>query len=274
MKTVSVYGANGFVGSRYVELSKNKTVSIPRNQLYSETDKILYFIGTNHNYNIFKEPLKDVESNLVQLINTLEANRKFLHNFEFNFISTWFVYGQGNLPYVETQCCNPRGFYSITKLAAEQMLSSYCDTFGINYRIIRLGNVFGHGDYKASEKKNALTYLVNRIRTNEEIEIYENGEILRDFIHVEDVCRGIDTILESGNLNEIYNLGSGVATKFGDLLRAYAKQVGSSSSFSSIQTPTFHKIVQVKDSYLNIDKVLNLGFRLQRPISTQELEAL
>jgi nucleoside-diphosphate-sugar epimerase len=274
MKTVSVYGANGFVGSHYVKLSKNKTTSIPRNQLHSETDKILYFIGTNHNYNIFTEPLKDVQSNLVQLINTLEANRKSQHKFEFNFISTWFVYGQGNLPYVETQSCNPRGFYSITKLAAEQMLSSYCDTFEIDYRIIRLGNVFGYGDNKASEKKNALTYLVHRIRANEEIEIYENGEILRDFIHVDDVCKGLDIILESGNLNEIYNLGSGVATKFGDLLRAYAKQVGSSSSFSSIQTPTFHKIVQVKDSYLNIDKVLNLGFRLQRPISTQELEAL
>ena len=62
-----------------------------------------------------------------------------------------------NLPVNESQPCDPKGFYSITKKCAEDLLISFCNTFGVKYRIIRLCNVMGKGDKGASSKKNAIT---------------------------------------------------------------------------------------------------------------------
>ena len=80
-----------------------------------------------------------METNLILLLRMLDnAHKKFGEDFCVNYVSTWFVYGlgEGN-PVKEDTCCNPTGFYSITKLAAEQLLKSFCSTFGIKYRILR-----------------------------------------------------------------------------------------------------------------------------------------
>jgi nucleoside-diphosphate-sugar epimerase len=154
------------------------------------------------------------------------------------------------------------------------LLQSYCRTFGLNFRIIRLGNVFGPGDKNASSKKNALQFLVKRIQNNERIDLYEGGEIIRDFIHVTDVVRGLDLILNESALNQIYNLGSGVPTNVGKLLKEFAKETNSGSLINSKATPEFHKMVQVKDAYLDTEKIRSLGFKIIRPISPQALKDL
>jgi nucleoside-diphosphate-sugar epimerase len=184
------------------------------------------------------------------------------------------VYGDGEIPYKESQHCNPKGFYSITKYTAEMLLQSYCRTFGLNYRIIRLGNVFGPGDKSTSSKKNALQFLVRRIQSNESIDLYEGGDIIRDFIHVTDVVQGLDLILNKSGLDQIYNLGSGVPTNMGKLLKEYAKETNSDSPFNSKATPEFHKVVQVKDAYLDTEKIRSLGFKISLPISPQALKDL
>ncbi len=140
---VSVFGATGFIGGRYCKTFPNSVIKIPRESNVAMSNKILYFISTTTNYNIFDNPFLDIETNLIKLISVLEEN-KDKPNLEFNFISSWFVYGeQEELPAKETSHCDPRGFYSITKRAAEQLLVSYCETFNINYRILRLCNVIG-----------------------------------------------------------------------------------------------------------------------------------
>ena len=149
---ISLYGGTGFIGSTYLSLYPDQVVVIPRDQRIPDTNEALYFISTTDNYNIFSDPLLDVETNLKVLIETLEEC-KDIENIVFNFISSWFVYGQTReLPVNEETYCNPTGFYSITKRAAEQLLISYCQTFGLKYRILRLCNVFGPGDNRASKK--------------------------------------------------------------------------------------------------------------------------
>jgi nucleoside-diphosphate-sugar epimerase len=269
---ISVFGATGFVGQNFVYHFPEESLVIPRENLTSETPNILYFVGTNHNYNIFANPKLDISVNLEHLIDVLESSRRAHGNLNITYISTWFVYGNSQLPYQEHQSCRPRGFYSITKYAAEMLLESYCQTYDLNFKIIRLGNVFGSGDKNASEKKNALQYLVQKIRTNEDVQLYENGEVQRDFIHNDDVARGIDLILRRGRESEIYNLGSGYPTLLGPLLKEYAQRIGSKSKFIEISTPNFHKIVQVRNAYLDTSKVSSLGFQIKKPISAQALE--
>ena len=115
------------------------------------------------------------------MIKVLE-NIKNKNNTTFNFISSWFVYGNTDLPAHEESYCDPRGFYSITKRAAEQLLISYCETYEIKYRILRLANVIGTGDKKVSKKKNALTYLINELKQDNAINLYSDGDLYRDYI--------------------------------------------------------------------------------------------
>ena len=170
---ISVYGGTGFVGGNFCKLFERDVIAIPREQRTPESEQILYLISTIHNYNVFDNPHLDVDTNLRVLIETLEECKG--RDVVFNFVSSWFVYGQTDeLPATEDTNCNPKGFYSITKRAAEQMLISYCETFNIKYRIFRLCNVYGVNATKVSIKRNALQYLAGEVVNNRDINLYNN----------------------------------------------------------------------------------------------------
>ena len=268
---ISVYGSTGFIGSFYCNLYPDEVARVkrwPEGNKRPHSKDILYLISTVHNYNIFDNPFLDINTNLNVLIETLESCRKkYNSDFTFNFISSWFVYGKTqDLPASENAACNPKGFYSITKRAAEQILISYCETYKINYRILRLANIYGTEDKKASKKKNAFLHLAQEVIKNRDIQLYNKGENIRDFLHVSDACRAINLIIKKGKLNEIYNVGSGQPNNFIDTMNYVKAKSKSTSEFKFIDPPEFHKIVQVQDMYLNTSKLKNLGFRQKIPI--------
>ena len=261
MTAVTLFGSTGFIGSAYLEHSTNQVESVDRNLPNPNFNEIVYAIGTTDNYNIFENPYLDIETNLIKLISDLELIRKKFGNFTINYLSSWFVYGDANFPpFREDGYCNPKGFYSISKFAAEKFLISYCETYEINYRILRLANVFGSTDSGVSKKKNALQFLLSEIKQNRNIELYEGGDFVRDYIDVRDVVSAIDLLIEKGEANSIYNIGTGIPTRFYDLLHKAKLATNSSSEFVNIPTPKFHRIVQVRDSFLEVSKLKSLGF--------------
>ena len=94
------------------------------------------------------------------------------------FISSCFVYGDTVYPAREDTVCNPKGFYSITKLAAERMLISYCETFNLKYRILRLCSVYGEDATDVSKKE--MPYNIFVIINDEEVSLYDDGQNKRD----------------------------------------------------------------------------------------------
>ena len=209
---LSLYGSTGIIGSYYRGLFPVQCVS--RDQLHPETKDVLYLISTTDNATYKENPHIDIDTNLVQLMKRLEACRQSGVK-TFNFVSSWFVYGPAHTLPDEEATCNPNGFYSITKYAAEKLVKEYCTTFDIGYRILRLGNVYGGPD-SGSNKRNALHHLVNRLRKNEDITVHIN--VSRDFIHILDVCRALKLLCEEGHTNGIYNIGTGITTRLGDAL--------------------------------------------------------
>ena len=236
-----------------------------RNDYYPKTPKILYFISTVDNYNIHTNPHLDIDTNLTLLISVLENCReRYGNDFEFNFISSWFVYGKVSIPAKEEYECHPTGFYSITKRCAEQLLISYCQTYNISYRILRLSNVIGIGDLKVSKKKNALQYMIQQLIRGEEVSLYE-GKILRDLIDVRDAADAIYYVINYGNDNEIYNVGNGVGYSFEEIIYDVRKYLGR-GRIKRVPIPEFHKLVQAKDFYLDVSKLHSLGFQSQHDI--------
>lgn len=255
---IDLFGGTGFVGSNFKKLYDSETHIHARNDDCPTEQNVLYMISTTHNYHVFDDIHKDVDTNITKLLKVL-ANCKD-KNITFNFISSWFVYGDCELPAAESDCCKPKGFYSITKKCAEDLIISYCQTFKINYRILRLCNVYGKTDDGVSKQKNALQYLIGELKSNNEIKLYYDGDFIRDYMHVDDVCRAIYLCINKSEVNQIINIGSGKPHKFRDLIEFVIKETHSTSKLTPIDAVDFHKIVQVKDMYLNADKLYKLGF--------------
>ena len=126
--------------------------------------------------------------------------------------------------------------------------------------------MLGVGDGKASSKKNALSYMVSLLKNNEDVYLYDDGTPIRDVMHVDDVCRAIKLICDTGNINEIYNVGSGQPTTIGDIINTAKEYLNSSSQVKYKEAPEFHKLVQTKDFWFDTTKLKNLGFEQTIPI--------
>lgn len=255
---ISVYGGTGFIGSVFKRLYPQDAMNIAREARKPESSDILYLISTTSNYNVLESTTLDVEINLSVLMEVLAECKK--EEITFNYISSGFVYGNDIINAKEDDYCTPSGFYSITKRAAEMLIISFCQTFNVKYRILRLANVYGTEDLESSGKKNALGFLISLLKENKEISLYDGGDVLRDYLHVEDICRAIKLVMEDGDINSIYNIASGKPRKFHDIIMMAKEYLGSSSSINSIEAPEFYRLAQAKNFSLNVDKLKNLGF--------------
>lgn len=264
---VSVYGGFGFVLGEFCRQFPDISVRVPKEQLEPITPNVLYGISTTDNYNVFESPTLDIETNLIHLMEVLDAcHKKYGNKLEFTFISSWFVYGRKEFPMVENfpiheeAPCFPTGFYSITKYSAEMLLRSYCDTFKIPYRILRLANVLGHRDRKVSKKKNALQFLIDKLVHNEDIELYDGGKFYRDYIDVRDAARGIRLAMENGT-EPVYNISNGTSYLFKEMIDHVVKYSGTKGNvWEMLQKPEFHSVVQAKDIFLSNEKLKKLGY--------------
>jgi len=261
---ITIYGSTGFVGSNFRKMY-DSCIEMQREERKPHSNNILYFISTVDNYNIHDNITLDVDTNLHTLCEVLDHCRS--ENITFNYISSWFVYGKTPyMPAKEDSVCKPTGFYSVTKYCAEQLIESFAQTYGMKYRIIRLCNVLGSGDQKASKKKNAITWLVNQLKLSHDIDLYDGGIHCRDVLHVTDVCRAIKLIMEKGELNEIYNVGSGKPTSINEIVSLSKHYLKSKSKVNSIDSPKFHSQVQTENFWMDTKKLQSLGFSQSVPL--------
>jgi dTDP-glucose 4,6-dehydratase len=145
---------------------------------------------------------------------------------------------------------------------------SYCETFNLNYRILRLANVLGPNDKKVSAKKNAVQYLLGELSENKRVDLYDSGYFYRDYIDVRDCARAIDLVINKGELNSIYNIGNGKGIIFRDIIRYARDAMDSGSEIRTIEQKEFHKKVQSSRSFfMDNTKLMALGYRPEYTIN-------
>ena len=226
MDKISVVGSTSYIGGKFLDTFPNETCRVPSRSLDIPTNNLLFLRSTVDNYNIWDNPKLDPSICIMHLIDTLEACKaKFSNNFTVNLVSSWFIYGkQDELPVKETAICNPLGWYATAKYSSEIFLRSYCITYDIPYRILRLSNIYGGYDSGANKKKNALHHLAKQIYNNINIDLYYGGNFIRDYLHINDCCTAIKTIIDNGCWNTIYNVGSGNGIVFLQAMDALKEQ--------------------------------------------------
>ena len=121
-------------------------------------------------------------------------------------VSTDEVYGSVEIgSSVETDPLYPRSPYSASKAGGEMQVLAYHETYGLPTLITRGSNTYG--PYQYPEKMLPL-FVTNAIE-DQPIPMYGDGLYVRDWLHVDDHCAGIDTVLRAGTPGECYNIGGG-----------------------------------------------------------------
>ncbi len=120
---------------------------------------------------------------------------------------------------------NPISVYAATKLAQEHLLSAWCRAFGSRLTVLRLQNVYGPGQSVTNPYTGVLTLFARLSRERRALDIYEDGEIIRDFVHVEDVASAMESALgREGEGVRTYDVGSGAPTTIAAVARHLARR--------------------------------------------------
>jgi len=176
--------------------------------LAAEADCILNFAAESHVDRSLLEPGAFIQTDVYGTWVLLEAARKYQH-VRFLQVSTDEVYGHVDEgASKETDHLAPRSPYSASKAGGEMQVWAYRESFDLPVVVTRGSN--NYGPYQYPEKIIPL-FITNAI-DDLKLPIYGNGKALRDYIHVDDHCRGIDVVLHRGELGQTYNIGAGGQT--------------------------------------------------------------
>ena len=105
--------------------------------------------------------------------------------------------------FTETTSLSPRSPYSASKTSADMLTMAYHETYGLPICITRCSN--NYGPYHFPEK--LIPLVIKNVLEGKSLPVYGKGLNVRDWLYVEDHCKGIDMVLRHGRVGEVYNIG-------------------------------------------------------------------
>lgn len=182
-----------------------------------QIDIIVHFAAETHVDRSITGPRQFIETNVLGTFTLLEAarvywlvqNAKPIKAVRFHHISTDEVYGTlapGEPAWNEQRPYAPNSPYAASKASSDHLVRAYGHTYGLPFSITNCSN--NYGPYQFPEKLIPLVIL-NAFQ-GKALPVYGDGQQVRDWLHVEDHCEAILTVLQKGRSGETYNVGGGV----------------------------------------------------------------
>lgn len=179
-----------------------------------DIDTIVHFAAESHVDRSITGPAAFIETNVVGTFTLLEAARDFwlqertwdAARCRFHHVSTDEVYGTLDTdapPFCETTPYAPNSPYAASKAAADHLVRSYHQTYGLPSVTTNCSN--NYGPYQHDEK--LIPTVIRSCLQGQPIPVYGDGSNMRDWLYVEDHCVAIDLILRRGRSGEAYNIG-------------------------------------------------------------------
>src|SRR5215471_10253316 len=179
-------------------------------------EAVLHLAAESHVDRSILGPEAFVRSNVLGTSVLLEtSHRRGVRRFV--MVSTDEVYGSlgPTGAFTETSPLRPSSPYSASKAAADLLALAFHHTFGLDVVVTRCSN--NYGPYQFPEKLIPLM-VVNALH-DEPLPVYGDGGNVRDWLHVEDHCRALLTVLERGKTGQVYNVGGGTEHRNLDLVK-------------------------------------------------------
>ena len=257
-KVVSITGASGYIGSALTqELEKYplKIIRISRKQLtpedgvedwvldlnkksswmkiVSKSDIIFHLSGNTSIYDAEKEPKESLISTLFPIIQLINASKKLSRIPRVIFSSTATVYGLTEvLPVLETKRPSPITVYDLHKFFAEQQLLVASSSNIIDAISLRLANVYGPSPTESlAQDRGILSKITKRRFALKNLQIYGNGDYLRDYIYIDDVVNAFlhasvmdyDILLNKNQIS--LNVASGKGTSVKEVFDLISREI-------------------------------------------------
>jgi dTDP-glucose 4,6-dehydratase len=188
------------------DISKLKTLP--------DCDYVINIAAESHVENSIKDSDIFMKSNVIGVKNLLNIIKEkhenvFKRPIFFHF-STDEVYGDIKTgKHTEEDILKPSNPYSASKAAADMLIIAWARTYGIEYIILRPTNNYGIGQY--CEKLIPLSCKILSI--NKKINLHDKGQPIRNWLHSDDTASAVIKIIESGKINEIYNVAGNLEQK-------------------------------------------------------------
>jgi dTDP-glucose 4,6-dehydratase len=195
--------------------------------LVRESDIVVHFAAETHVDRSIHDAGAFITTDVYGTFVLLEAARENRGLRRFVQISTDEVYG--SVPVgssKETDELRPRNPYSASKAGADRLAYSYWATYQVPVIVTRASNNYGPNQFPEKIIPLFITNLIDDIP----VPLYGDGQNERDWLHVDDHCRGIDLLLEKGTPGEAYNIGGGNQVKNVDLTHRILALVGKPAS--------------------------------------------
>jgi dTDP-glucose 4,6-dehydratase len=177
-------------------------------------DTIVHFAAETHVDRSIEGPDAFIEANVVGTHSLLKAARrvwlddKLVPTHRFHHVSTDEVYGSlgpSDPPFTESAPYAPNSPYSASKAASDHLVRAYQHTYGLHTTTTNCSN--NYGPLQFAEK--LIPLMIRQLLAGQTLPVYGDGRNIRDWLHVEDHCRGIDTVLAHGRVGQMYNIGGG-----------------------------------------------------------------
>ncbi|MFC2106163.1 dTDP-glucose 4,6-dehydratase [Candidatus Bipolaricaulota bacterium] len=207
-------------------------------------DAIVNFAAESHVDRSILDATPFVDTNVKGTHVLLEAIRR--HPVErFVHISTDEVYGALGRDgvFTETSAIRPNSPYAACKAAADLIALAYANTYDLPVIVTRSSN--NYGPYQFPEK--LIPLMIRNALTGKELPVYGEGKQVRDWLYVEDNCRGIDAVLHRGRIGEIYNIGGDCERQNIDVVRQICslleEELGKSSALVTHHS-SLHELIE------------------------------
>ncbi|KTD14154.1 UDP-galactose-4-epimerase [Legionella gratiana] len=279
---ILVLGANGFIGSHLVDslveqgcsvrvLARttsthstnihSKHVQYIRGDFVKELDIANAMQGCDICFHLIStvlpktsnlDPIFDLETNLVGSVKLLNhAVKSGIKKIIF-LSSGGTIYGTPlYLPIDENHPTNPICSYGITKLAIEKYLALYNQLYGLDYTILRLSNPFGERQ-RINSMQGAVAVFLGKALSNEPIEIWGNGTVVRDYIHISDVISAMLQSITYVGAEHIFNIGSGQGISLNEVL----DEIERVTQFEVKRRYTEGRVFDISTSILSIERAI------------------
>ncbi len=196
--------------SRYTFVHGNILDRPLMERLIADADAVVHMAAESHVDRSIIDAKPFIESNVVGTQTLLDALRSVdpKNTKRFVHVSTDEVYGQlpldkPELLFTEKTPIHASSPYSASKAASDLLVGAWQHTFGINACITRCSN--NHGPYQFPEK--VIPLFVTNLIEGKKVPLYGSGNNVRDWLHVDDHCEAVLTVMEKGKAGEVYNIG-------------------------------------------------------------------